>query len=325
MHYSFYDDDYRPLDFFKDVLEHHQNHSALARRFWEDLDKINETYALLQNVSSRRILISSLFYMLFKALSARSLSELFANYQLSFYSNEIIDAGESFYKYFSPECRDKNQFGWSIAECFVLEQYKYHEHDVCITVDENDVCLDVGAYIGDSSVWMALQGKAQRVYAFEFSDAAYHLLRKNSVYAPECQNCIVPVKMAVTDKDGPVPIQVSKRDLLSVGNDVIVNEEQYFAKYSQNSVCYVEGVTLDTFCAERKEQPSYIKADVEGSESRLIEGARQLLSQCRPKLAISAYHFPWDLYELLLQIHKINRNYQFYLQKKAYDIVLFAR
>lgn len=306
-------------------MELHRQHSALARRFLSDIDKIQEAYALLQNVSSKRIFISSLFYMLFKALSARSLSELFANYQLSLNMDKDLEAGEFFYKYFSPECRDMEYFGWSVAECFVLEQYKYKGQNVCITVDENDVCLDVGAYIGDSSVWMALQGKARRVYAFEFSDAVYYLLRKNSVYAPECQNRIVPVKKAVTDKDGSVPIQISQRDRLSSGNDVIINKEQYFAKYSQNSVCYVEGVNLDTFCAEPKEQPSFIKADVEGSESRLIEGARHMLSQCKPKLAISAYHFPWDIYELLLQIHRINRDYQFYLQKKALDIVLFAR
>ena len=53
--------------------------------------------------------------------------------------------------------------------------------------------------------------------------------------------------MAVTDKDGPVPMKISQRDLLSSANDVIFNEEQYFAKYSQDSVCYVEEVTLDTF------------------------------------------------------------------------------
>ena len=151
------------------------------------------------------------------------------------------------HKYFSPECRNTENFDWSVAECFVLEQYKYQEQDVCITVDENDVCLDVGAYIGDSSVWMAVKGKARRVYAFEFADVTYQLLEKNSVYASECRDSIIPLKMAVTDKDGPVPMKISQRDLLSSANDVIFNEEQYFAKYSQDSVCYVEEVTLDTF------------------------------------------------------------------------------
>lgn len=325
MYYPFYEDDYTPVAFFKDVLEHHQKHSALAKRFWDDLDKVQEAYTLLQNEISRRVFISSLFSLLFRALSAKSLSDMFAFYQQSLNGKKIIDAGELFYKYFTPECRDKKQFGWSIAECFVIEQYRYNENDICITVNEDDICLDVGAYIGDSSLWMALQGKAKRVYAFEFSDAAYRLLQKNSVYTIECQNAIIPVKMAVSDKDGLVPIQISKRDLLSVGNDVIVNEEQYFSKYSQDSVCYVDGITIDTFCAERNEVPSYIKADVEGAESRLIAGAKSMLEQYQPKLAISAYHFPWDMYELLLQIHKINRNYQFYMQKKGHDIVLFAR
>ena len=57
-----------------------------------------------------------------------------------------------------------------------------------------------------------------------------------------------------------------------------------------------------------------IKADVEGSELALLEGALATIKRCRPSLAISIYHKPADFYELPLWIHNLNLGYKLYMR-----------
>ncbi len=60
--------------------------------------------------------------------------------------------------------------------------------------------------------------------------------------------------------------------------------------------------------------PTVIKADVEGSELALLEGALATIKRCRPSLAISIYHKPADFYELPLWIHNLNLGYKLYMR-----------
>lgn len=73
--------------------------------------------------------------------------------------------------------------------------------------------------------------------------------------------------------------------------------------------------------------PTLIKMDVEGAEYDAIQGAKRTISQCRPGLAISAYHTLDDLWRLGLAINDIVDDYDFYLRCHAYssfDTVLYA-
>ena len=73
--------------------------------------------------------------------------------------------------------------------------------------------------------------------------------------------------------------------------------------------------------------PNFIKMDIEGAEAQALHGAQAMLRQHRPRLAISAYHRPRDLWELLQHIHTLALGYSFYLRSHAYngfDTVLYA-
>ena len=59
---------------------------------------------------------------------------------------------------------------------------------------------------------------------------------------------------------------------------------------------------------------TFIKMDVEGFESNAILGAKRILQEQQPKLAISVYHRPEDIWALPLLILDINPNYKFYLR-----------
>lgn len=62
---------------------------------------------------------------------------------------------------------------------------------------------------------------------------------------------------------------------------------------------------------------SYIKADVEGMEKKMLDGAKSVLKS-KPKLNIAAYHTNSDFFTLINKIHAINPDYKIYLRKHPY-------
>ena len=60
-----------------------------------------------------------------------------------------------------------------------------------------------------------------------------------------------------------------------------------------------------------------IKADIQGMEMDLIEGAKNIIKNQKPKLAICAYHLPSDLYLLPKRIREINPDYRFALRSHS--------
>ncbi len=78
----------------------------------------------------------------------------------------------------------------------------------------------------------------------------------------------------------------------------------------------IETITVDKLCENQK--ATYIKMDVEGSESEAIEGAEKTLKEQKPKLNIALYHKSADIFELPLKISQINPDYKFYIRRHPY-------
>lgn len=323
MHYMNYTDDYAIENFLRDLLGLYKDRSRLATMFLKDLDKISRAYSIMSNEMSRRVFISYLLSQLFRGLSCATLYRLFSEYN----SHKKIDENYNnadFYKYFTKDEEIDKVLDILIAETFVYEQYHYRENELHITADEGDICFDFGAFIGDTALWMIHCRKAHQVYAFEFSEAPYKKLLQYIEFNGLSDKKIIPVKKAISDRDGPVPIERNQVGILSSGTDIILDEAKYVAKYGCQAPVYIDGITVDTFCKEQGVVPDFIKADIEGAERKLITGARETLSKIKPKLAICAYHFPNDIYELPLMIHECNPEYRLYLQRASDELVLFA-
>lgn len=59
---------------------------------------------------------------------------------------------------------------------------------------------------------------------------------------------------------------------------------------------------------------TFIKMDIEGAELDAIDGARAMIEKYKPRLAISAYHKPDDLWKIPVLIKSIRPDYKVYLR-----------
>lgn len=72
---------------------------------------------------------------------------------------------------------------------------------------------------------------------------------------------------------------------------------------------------------------TFIKLDIEGSEYKALLGSEKMIKRYKPKLAISIYHNPEDIWEIPELILKINNEYKFYFRHysiAAAETVLYA-
>lgn len=84
-------------------------------------------------------------------------------------------------------------------------------------------------------------------------------------------------------------------------------------------------VTLDE--ALRGQRVDFIKADIEGYEMAMLQGAAQIIREQKPRLAICLYHKLTDPYEIPLYLKELVPEYQFKVRQHAMNFtecVLYA-
>ena len=71
-------------------------------------------------------------------------------------------------------------------------------------------------------------------------------------------------------------------------------------------------VDLDSYVAQKNlPRVDYIKLDIEGAELDMLHGAAKTIARCKPKMAVSAYHLPDDLWTLATYIKSLRPDYEF--------------
>ena len=87
----------------------------------------------------------------------------------------------------------------------------------------------------------------------------------------------------------------------------------------------IEVTSIDDYF--QNEKITFLKADIEGMEMEMLNGAENIIRTQKPKIAICAYHLPCDIYTLAVKIKKINPDYKLSLRchaKNYEEIVLYA-
>ena len=178
--------------------------------------------------------------------------------------------------------------------------YGYKNDEIDVTVKKEDIVIDAGAWIGDFSAYASVKGA--KVYAFEPSKTTIDYLK----ITQQLNGNIHIVEKGLGNKHEVSYIETNE---LNSGTNRITNSSINSEK--------IEITTIDDFVAEQKlNHVDFIKADIEGFERYMLEGAKETMKKFAPKLAICTYHLPDDPQVLAKIILDANPNYIIVQKKK---------
>ncbi len=182
-----------------------------------------------------------------------------------------------------------------------------------VRAEAGEVIIDGGAWTGDTALEtaVALKGKC-RIFSFEPEDGNYERLQAN-INESSFADIVTPIKRGLWHSE----------ETLYLGSNAD-NSKQFSVDSSVNPSCdeglRIEVTSIDSFSAERSIEPTLIKMDIEGSECEALNGAREVIRRNRPKLQISIYHKPGDLWLIPALIREILPGYRFYLSHHSQNL-----
>ncbi len=161
---------------------------------------------------------------------------------------------------------------------------------------ENEVFIDAGAYDGNTILdfvnWS--EEKYQKIIAMEplreMKEKIDSMCKKNNLER------IVIEEAAAWDKE----------------EELFFTEDRAGSRVETKGNLCIQGKTIDSLSI--KDKVTFIKMDVEGSELKALEGAKQTIQRDCPRLAVSLYHKPEDIIELPYYILELVPDYKFYIR-----------
>ncbi|MBQ9537065.1 MAG: FkbM family methyltransferase [Desulfovibrionaceae bacterium] len=194
---------------------------------------------------------------------------------------------------------------------FIFEQYKYKD---IVLVQEGDVVIDGGGFIGDTAIYFARNG-AKDIYTFECDRENVVALEKN-IKNFQCENQIHVCEYALSQKVGSMYYEKNQGN---ISGGALVNEA------TKDSI-EIKATSIDAFCEEQSIQPNFIKMDIEGAELDALLGTKETIKKYKPRLAICIYHKESHRWEIPLFVHEVMPEYRLYLnrQNPYGETVLFA-
>jgi len=165
-----------------------------------------------------------------------------------------------------------------------------------VTLKAGDIVIDAGSHIGAFSALASVRGC--KSYAFEPIPYNINYLSKTAEWNKNIEIC----NYALSDNKSDITFNVFEG--LNGVADLI-------RKCDKPAVTVMaKAIDLDSFVQENKlSSVDFIKADIEGAERLMLKGAKNVLKEFSPKIAICTYHLPDDpkiLRELILDA---NPNY----------------
>ncbi len=160
-----------------------------------------------------------------------------------------------------------------------------HIEEVCAMLDERPrgVAIDCGANFG---CWtLALARHSTGVLAFEPQGCVFRLLVQTANANPELKTC--PVRIALGPHRGMV--QFPDVDLDKTTNFGGVSQNIPHSEQPDAPMVDVVMAPLDAIVGPG-DHVSFIKADVEGAELGLFQGAVKTIERCRPIIFAEADH-----------------------------------
>ncbi|MDX8551889.1 FkbM family methyltransferase [Methanospirillum sp. J.3.6.1-F.2.7.3] len=186
---------------------------------------------------------------------------------------------------------------------------------------ENAVFIDAGAYVGDTieQFFWINSGVFSHIYAFEPGELQYRAMerriqRLKSEWAVE-EGKITLVKGGLGKETGHLEYS---------SNNYQLQSSSFVEKDAKNAIsCPI--YSLDQFLEGRP--ITFIKSDIEGMEKEMLVGASESIKKYKPRMALSIYHRPEDLFQIAEYVHELVSDYKMAVRHHSpsvYETVLYC-
>lgn len=199
------------------------------------------------------------------------------------------------------------------AESYPMLESKdqYFPNDI-IKLSEEEVFVDAGSFDGDTTrAFLArTQNQFKKIIAYELDKNNYEKLVKNvSKMNENIKSKIFLYNIGLYDENQEIKYASNTTSSFISAND---SEEGSVVKISD----HING-----------ENVTFIKMDIEGSEVKALHGAKTLIKENKPKLAICIYHEPQHLWEIPMYLKSIVPEYRIFIRhhdKSEFETVCYA-
>ena len=175
---------------------------------------------------------------------------------------------------------------------------------------ENEVFVDCGCFDGATCYnfagWCGAKG-FDRIYSFEADPKNY--ARAKEILAPLGKCELFPYGTADVNKKVYFAADAFE-------TSCIISKEEA-EKRNFEGVEEIETAALDDVLEGKK--ITFIKMDIEGAEYEALQGARKLIMENRPRMAISVYHKFEDFVTLADLVLKMHPDYRIAFRHYGYD------
>lgn len=194
-----------------------------------------------------------------------------------------------------------------------------------LQLNDDEILVDCGAYDGDTilNFCKLTNNKYNKIYAFEADDK-----NADKIEEKDIENLVV-IRKVVGNKNGTVRFYNDGSMFSNVVDSEIWGGGTRRDLYDDtDAFVEVESCKIDDELKNKR--ITLVKMDIEGSELVALEGAKQIIEENYPKMAICVYHKPEDMFTLIEFIHKCEKNhsiYKYYLRHHSDDLsetVLYA-
>ena len=187
----------------------------------------------------------------------------------------------------------------------IRSQKPIYFDDTVFRLRPDEVVADAGAFTGDT--FRAFERVSDGAYAgyvaFEPDPGNFEALSDATRSNPRVR----VVKAAVASHTGSVAfLNADSADSRRLRED-------------EQGGTLVPAVSLDQFF-ESDTPPTLIKMDIEGAEVDALAGAATLIARHAPVLAVSAYHYPSDLWTIPLLLHRLAPDSEILIRHYTYEI-----
>lgn len=194
--------------------------------------------------------------------------------------------------------------------------------DEFITVDENSVYMDVGAYTGDTvaSFLMFSRGIYKQIVAFEADKGNYASLQKFKQFSRVPNIDIYNIGLWNNEEDKLFYTNDKNDEINYDSPNLFQNVNMMADNLSLNRINgnlideVIHLKTLDGIAQDMS--PNIIKVNALAADRQIIMGGKKYIAEKKPTLIFEFGVKKKDVFELLIDIKKINPDYTFFIRRK---------